>query len=186
MALPTPADAKSYLRIETTAEDTLIGDLVAQATGAVQSYVSVPLVARLETFTVEGRGIRHALVLDAESIDASAGVTVVDGNGTTVDASTYRVDARTGILYALPGYCFVCFPYTVTVTWGLSTRLDYAVEVEPVLRAAILDVVADRYQRRNPAASSESSGGGVATAYDPKGMPQRVCDALDPYARVPR
>lgn len=186
MALPTLADAKSYLRIETTAEDALVTDLVAQATGAVQSYVSVPLAAREETFVVEGSGIRRAIGIPASALDTGKSITVVDANGTTLDASTYRVDARAGILYAQPGSCFADFPYTVTLTWGLSARLDYDTEVEPVLRSAVLDVVADRYQRRNPAATSESSGGGVATAYGPHGMPMRVCQMLDPLARVPR
>jgi hypothetical protein len=41
-------------------------------------------------------------------------------------------------------------------------------------------VVADRYQRRNPAATNEDAGGGVADSYT-GGLPQRVQDMLAPW-----
>ena len=186
MALPAVSDLTDYLRIDGSAEATLLSRTLASAQGAVESYVSAPLATRRESFVVEGRAPKRAIAVPAAPIDTTAGVTVTDGTGLAVDASAYRLDARTGILYAAAGGCFAAFPYTVDLTWGLGARADYADTVEPVLFGAILDVAADRYQRRNPAASSESAGGGVATAYGPKGLPQRVCDVLDPLTRLPR
>ena len=189
--LPVLADAKAYLRqTDTTAEDALIQQLLDRALGAAQAYLSRPIVAVQQTFVVEGTGLVKALAVPANPVDLTQPVTVVDGDGLTVDSSLYRVNAQLGTLrrtvsttvLAWP-WDWCVWPYTVTWTWGLSARSDYTITVAPTVGAAILDTVADLFQRRNPSASAESAGGGVSVslAGGRYGLTPRACALLDPF-----
>ncbi len=67
---------------------------------------------------------------------------------------------------------------TTTVTTGtarvaLSTLGDYTGRYEGLASSWILDVVADRWRRRNPNATSESAAG-ISVSYDSEGLPPRV------------
>jgi hypothetical protein len=186
-ALPLLSDAKAYLRAtDSGAEDALILQLLDRATGAAQAYLARPILARTDTLVVElGPQGRPVLPVGASPIDTTQPITVVDGNGVTIDASSFRVNASLGLLMRLNGLCWDTYPYTVTLTWGLSARADFDTIVGPTVGAAILDAVADWFQRRNPAATSESAGGFVGTEYAKQpGLPPRVKEALDPYRLV--
>jgi hypothetical protein len=119
---------------------------------------------------------------------SGAPVTVVDADGETVDSSRFTAVGASGRITAAAGYPFTDgAPYTVTAVVGLSLRPDYGEAVEPVMAGAIIDWAADLYQRRNPAASYESGGGGVAVNYNEtasKTMPSRIRVTLDPWKRV--
>jgi hypothetical protein len=111
------------------------------------------------------------------SIDA---LELTDDDGDVlVEDSDYRIDLRTGRITGI-NRGFATWPYSITATVGLSAHPDYELRIEPVINAAILDLAADLYQRRSPAATSESTGGGVSTSYA-VGMPQRVKDMLAPF-----
>jgi len=184
MTLPVAADLKSYLRLETTDEDTLCDALISRAQAMIETYIGRPLVALAGLVTVDD-AITHELYgrvttlqTDIWPIDAAA-VSIVDGDGETVDPATYRVVAARGQIVGLPGTSFVHGPFTITYTAGLSTDPFYASRIEPLAGAAILDVAADLYQRRNPASTQEAAGGGVSTSYKTDTLPERVCRMLD-------
>lgn len=184
MTLPVTADLKSYLRLETTDEDTLCDALLARAQAAVETYIGRPLVAVPDLVTVDEAvtqelyGRVTTLQTDLWPINA-ASVAVGDVDGVAVDPTTYRVVAARGQIVGLPGVSFVHGPYTITYTAGLSTDPFYATRIEPLASAAILDTAADLFQRRNPAATQEASGGGVSTSYAVTQLPERVCRMLD-------
>jgi len=194
--LPDVADAKAYLRAtDSGAEDTLIQQLLDRAYGAVQRYLCRPIQTRQQTFVIEGRSRVPARVLDvgASPIDTTQPITIVDGNNVTLATTSYRADAELGLIYravapasASFGLCWAAWPYTVTLTWGLSARVDWTDTVAPAVGGAILDVAADLFQRRAPAASAESAGGGVSASWagGRYGLPTRVCAVLDPFRMV--
>ena len=192
MALPTRDELRTYLRIETEVEDDLLDRLLAQAIASVEAYIRQPIEARAVTFTVYptwSGGTVRTLRLLLPYAPIGDPVTVADDDGTALVAETdYTVQPATGRLLAVSsGAGFGTGPYTVTATVGLSLRDDYATAVEPAISAAIIDWAADLYQRRNPAASYESGGGGVAVNYNEtasKTMPSRIRVTLDPWRRV--
>ena len=49
MALPTLNDLKSYLRVETTAEDSLMQALLARAQAMVENWTDTPITAVSQT-----------------------------------------------------------------------------------------------------------------------------------------
>lgn len=199
MALPTVPDLKRYLRIETSAEDVVLAGLLAGAIGRVRALLDRPIAATSTTYVVEDRRATALNVsrLSAERqgatflripdtpVAADPAVVITDANGDIVPAADYRLTPATGLLRAVNGL-FDAFPYTIVATVGLETRDDYDEGVEPVLGAAIIDVAADLYHRRNPAATAERAGGGAGVEYssDRPGIPGRVRDLLAPFARV--
>lgn len=200
MPLPTVLDLREYLRIETTVEDNLLGRLLAQARAAVEAYIRQP---------IEARPVTLPLVLDRGGTltfpiaPIAAPILVSSPNGAEVPSADYSVvNAGGRITLKATHLGFGAYgyggssgyfgeagmsEYTVSATAGLSLRDDYAVLIEPALSAAIIDWAADLYQRRNPAASYESGGGGVAVNYNEtasKTMPSRIRVTLDPWRRV--
>lgn len=185
MALVTTAEIKTYLRIEHTAEDTMLDSLLAWAKGLAQRVIGVPLAAgSARDFIDDGEMVRaygQRLALSVPKFpfttaDPDAPV-VVDADGDTVDAATYRLEPLSGRIIALDGYSFDNPPYTITAKVGLDAHPDYTEEIEPTLNLALLDLVADRYQRRNPAASSETDNG-KSVSFAGELIPARVWGAL--------
>jgi hypothetical protein len=197
MSLPTGTDLKTYLRIETTAEDALLDTLVAQATATVEAWLDRPILTVCLDFideaTPDDRAVRRLLV-PVYPLDPDA-LAIVDVDGTTVPATDYRVDALTGVIRGLVGVQFGNPPYTITADVGLQEHPQYATRIEPVLSRAIVDVAASWYHQRNPAAASVAAGGGVSThAFAGAGrgigdthdaeIPPRVRAQLAPYRLV--
>ena len=157
MALPTTADLKSYLRIESTAEDTLLGLLLGRAKAMLEGWIDCPITAESQSAVDRAESLEMpvlSLVFPRRPIGS---VSLVDAEGATVASTTYTVDARSGMLYAKAGEEFGAGPYTITAQVGLSLRADYA-RIEPLLNEMILDLAADLYQRRTPGAASEKAG----------------------------
>jgi hypothetical protein len=163
MALPTLPELKSYLRIESNEEDALCTLLVSRAVAMLELWMDVPITARSRTAFagVEGQHAARSLIFPGRPIGS---VTLVDVDGALVDPTTYTVDGASGIIYGKLGTVFVRGPYQVTAFCGLSLRSDYAA-LEPVVSQMILDVAADLYQRRTPAASNET-GAGTSISWD--------------------
>ena len=157
MALPTTADLKSYLRIETTAEDALLAQLLARAKAMLEGWIDCPITAESQTAVDRGETLDAPLLSLVFPRRPIGSVSLADADATAVSASVYTVDARSGMLYAKPAEQFTNPPYTITANCGLSLRADYA-RIEPLLSEMILDLAADLYQRRTPGAGSEKAG----------------------------
>ncbi len=158
MALPTVSDLKSYLRIETTAEDLLLSALLSRATAMLEMWIDTPITAVSQTAIdkaqTDGNPVR-SLVFPRRPCAVTA---VVDTDGTTVPAADYWTDGTSGVIYAKDYITFPYGPYTITANVGLSLRQDYA-RLEPLLNEAIIDLAADLYQRRTPGAATETAAG---------------------------
>lgn len=171
MALPTVQDLKDYLRIETDAEDTLLAALLVRAKVMLQQWTDTPIAASARTYIdppSEPPPLAPPLtqlVFPWRPINPDA-VTVVDADGTTVDDTTYRVDARSGMLIAKRGVVFTNPPYEITAEVGFVFWDDYATLIEPLLGQVIIDLAADLYARRTPMATSET-GAGTTISWDP-------------------
>lgn len=156
MALPTTADLKSYLRIETSAEDTLIAAILGRAKAMLEMWTDTPITATAQTSVDRADAVAMpvtSLIFPRRPCNVTA---VTDSEGTVVPATDYWADGRSGVIYGVDGVTFPYGPYTITATVGLSLRSDYAA-LEPLLNEAIIDLAADLYQRRTPGAASETA-----------------------------
>lgn len=190
MALPTVQNCKDYLRIEHSAEDAALSVWLTQSVALVENEIGRPVqVMTNRTWVLEcahdNISANKLLVplYPIASEDSSAGwddLTLTDADGTVlVEGTDYRLDIRTGVITGIDR-CFTNYPYTIVADVGLEALPEYATRIEPVMSAAILDVVADRYQRRSPAAITEATGGDVTTEYR-GGLPERVKELLRPW-----
>jgi len=184
---PTVAELKLYVRSQTTVDDALLTGLLARAVGRAERIIGSPIDARVQGFLISGSdrcgSPRHIIKVPASPIDVTTVPPVVlDAQGATVPASSYRADPD-GLLIALAGW-WDRWPYNVTVSWGLSLRPDYA-SVQPDLAQAIVDLAASWYEQRNAGASSETAGGGVRADYAKDAVPPRVLEVLVGLRRVP-
>jgi len=157
VALPSVADLKSYLRIESTAEDTLLAALMARAKAMLEGWIDVPITAETQTAIDRADALDvpvTSLVFPRRPCTITS---VVDTDGVTVAAADYWVDGTSSVIYG-KDVSFPYGPYTITASVGLSLRADYA-RIEPLISEAIIDLAADLYQRRTPGAASETAAG---------------------------
>lgn len=183
MALPTATDAKLYLRIETTAEDTLVAALLTRAQALIEQELGYPLTAAARTHVDyeerDNYGQRPRLALPGPFKTSSPTPLVSDKNENPVDSSDYIADARGMRLLAAEGVVFCARPYTIVATVGLSAHPDYSAKLEAVVSDAIIALVAHLYLNRNPAASSENDEGGTSKVVQLGRIPTAVMDIIN-------
>jgi uncharacterized phiE125 gp8 family phage protein len=187
VALPTLSDCKSYLRIETTDEDSLVTQLLARAQASVERVLGYALTAVSRAYTnysaVPCWLPTQQLPLPGPFKTSGPAPTVVDRDGTTVDATTYDLDNRGCKIRGKSGVWFSNGPYTITADIGLSAHPDYATQLEAVVATAIVDLVAHLYQNRNASISSQIDEGGSSVGMGGIGrqdpLPPRVLQYIE-------
>lgn len=196
MSLVTITECKAYCRVQSSAEDSLFTLWLASAIGSVQSYLRRPITAELRTFRIPQGDVcvtdtirlpiypvSPFLAGDSDSVGYAAAAVLTDADDVVIEDTDYFLDERIGVISAVTGVTFANYPYTVVATVGLSAHPDYATVIEPIINTAILDMVADAWARRNPAATSESESG-VTNSYGPYGIPPRFIEKLEPWRMV--
>jgi hypothetical protein len=162
-------DAKRYLRLQTDEENVLLQSLINSSIAAVEAWIGRPVEARSMTFVDSGMDLfdRPVAKLRVPVTPIAALTSVVDDDGTALDLTRLRTDVTTGLVSYKDKSMFMNGPYTITATVGLSASPQYQFGASAAIQQAVVDVVADLYQRRNPAASREAEGGGIAVDYNP-------------------
>ena len=183
MSLPDDIEIKSYLRISTDVEDDLIFSLNLSARAWVTSYLGVPLESEPRTF--KGRYPREGIRREAATqlvipvVPCSTTATITDFDDVEVDSTTYTIDERTGFVDTVPFEVFDSAPYQIVVNVGWQHHPSYDDNIDPILRQAILDLASDMWNRRNPGAEYEQSGGQVSITYTRADMPLRTKSLLE-------
>ena len=183
MALPTATDLKTYLKIETTADDTRLTALVARATQVIRAWLRRPITAEARTYTDWADsyyGARSLVIPDTPVETTTPAPVVTDADGETVDADTYRLDPEAGLIRGKDGTTFTNKPYTIAATVGLSVHTLYSAHIEPILSQVILEYAAELAMRPNPGVTQEAEAG-VATSWGPDAFPPRFHAALAPW-----
>lgn len=188
MAALTVQQVKDYLRIQHTAEDTLLAALVSRATAMVEAFLNRPIYNRSQTVVLRVggdpmRGGARLLFMPFYPLMTFTSLTAEEG--TAIAAEDLFVDLRCGTVEYKSGARFPMGRYTAVATGGLEAYDEFEPLIEPAINSAIMDTVADLYQRRNPAASAEREGGGVGVEY---GNSQRsgVADNFREDSLLPR
>lgn len=181
MALPAANDLKTYLRILTTAEDTLLASLMTRAQAQVEGFLQRPIIAAAVTDTICLEEAGTTLILPRWPVETDT-VTLTDPDGDAVADTDYTV-ALNGVITAADDVTFALGEWTAAYTQGWSAHPRYDDLYEPLIGAAILDMAADLYERRNPAIAQDASGGGVSRTWK-GGVAERIRDTLRPMLRM--
>lgn len=187
MALATAQECKDYLRVQTTAEDTLFTSMRARAIAAIEQELGYPLTSVAHTHVDycdrDNFGQDPVLALPGPFKLTSPAPVVTDVDGSTFDSAGYTLDARGMKIRAKIGYSFNRRPYTIVATVGLSEHPDYATRLEAIANQAIVDMVAHLYQNRSLGVNNEADEGGGSRTFSSIGspalIPKRVMDSID-------
>lgn len=154
-------DTKAYLRIQTDEENTLLLALLNAGVAMVESYLGRPIEARSVTYIDDVPQPTSKLWFPMTPVGAVT--EVVNPDGDTLDLDDVTVNVSTGVI-TFPS-TLMAGAYTITATVGLSLSQSYTLGASAAIQQAVVDTVADLYQRRNPAAMREAEGGGIAVDY---------------------
>lgn len=175
MSLPDFEELKAFLRVTTEVEDELIESILDSASAWVRGFYHVPLDSQARTFRGLWPKMGAQRELDTRLIvpvhPCAETATITDGDEDTVDSTTYYIDPRTGFVEAKRFESFWNPPYDIVVDVGWEEHPEFADEVEPILRQAILWAGSTYYRNRNVAAIYEQSGGQVSITYTEEEIP---------------
>ena len=128
----TTSEAKDFIRVDTSADDTIIGQMITQARIWCENYISRDIVAKNRTLYLAS--VNERFVLPFSPVASISSVTV-EGTATT-DYETYGLDDTIIALNMLPSK-------EVKVTYVTSGQDD------SLLKQAISQLVATYYDNRN-------------------------------------
>lgn len=168
----TVDDAKAYLRVETTADDTLICALIHAARFSAESYLGRPILATTRTLYFDGwpsermpwwDGVREGAIgrdqqrfldLRLGGITSIGHVKTYDDadTATTMPSTDYYVDTERGRIHLRSGKTWpaatrVANAIEVSVTLGYA---DAAVVPRPIKQGLLVHVAALYENRENP------------------------------------
>ncbi|HEX6576656.1 MAG TPA: head-tail connector protein [Gemmatimonadaceae bacterium] len=175
MALPTGEDLKTYLRIETDAEDGLCDELVESATAHAESLIGRPIEPTQKTFaslrSIRDEYGRSVIYLPEYPVSLNPALVLKDENDDTVSAGDYTV-VDSGRITSVAGKSFASWPYQATATVGLALSIDYERKYEPMLRTLILGLASIAYKQRDPNVTNDSNlGVSWASNENTEGLP---------------
>ena len=171
------AEAKAHLRVDGTAEDTLIASLIVTARLNVEAAAGLALITQGWSYFFDAWPRGRALKLPLRPVQAVAAVRLFDENGasTALDPATYLLDGagmpprlvRQGALHwPRPGRVANGIEVAFTAGYG-----NAAADVPGPIRQAILLLVAHWYEHRSP----------VEVGPQAEPVPDMVATLLAPY-----
>lgn len=194
--LLTLDQAKAYLGITDTPStelgatfenariDTLVGDLIAEAEGKLQSYLETTIEAsEAETLVSSGK---RAVRLPHYPLDPATPVLVTNETDSLEIASTmFRVNEGRGSVSFL-GYVGVPQNkvYKVVSSGGLEFLPNWEQSAKLDLQGSIRDYVAWRYNNREPGIKRQSEGAGLSKEFEEGELPSRIRDVWINYRPI--
>jgi len=128
----TTSEAKDFIRVDTSADDTIIGQMITQARIWCENFISRDIVAKNRTLYLAS--VNERFVLPFSPVASISSITV-EGTATT-DYETYGLDDTIVSLNMLPSK-------EVKVTYITSGQND------SLLKQAISQLVGTYYDNRN-------------------------------------
>lgn len=158
----TVQEVKDFLRVDSDAEDTLLGVLIDAATEVAQHYLGRFLLTTVieefyDFFPVYKTGVdpfqgdRNIIYLSRGPVQSVASVKYIDGNGDeqTVTATDYRTDLVSEPARIMPDYGWYGTKDTVNaVIVRYTSGYTQASDVPANIKVALLLIIAEMYEKR--------------------------------------
>jgi uncharacterized phiE125 gp8 family phage protein len=175
----TVAEAKAHMRIDTDAEDILIGSLVLTSRLHIETALSLALITQSWKLTLDRWPQSREIELPLAPLRSVGGVRVIDasGNATTVSDQSYLVDVASrpprliwnNSVPPLPGRAAKGIEIDLTAGFG-----DSAASVPAPLKHAILMLTAHWYEHRDPREIGQ----------DGARIPDAISDLITPFRTI--
>lgn len=154
-------EAKLHLRVDSTADDSLITALITAAREYVEAFTGRALITQTWDYILDAWPSGDEIVIPLPPLQSVTSVTYrdSDGNTSTVSSSTYTVDtdSEPGRVVLLTGYTWPST--TLYAVGGVRVRFvagygDNASDVPQALRQAMLLLVGHWYENREDATTA--------------------------------
>jgi len=175
----TVSEAKAHLRVDGTAEDTLIGSLILTSRLHIEAALGLALMTQSWRLTLDAWPNGRELELPLRPLQSLASVKVLSADGTAeaVPSSAYVVDVD-----GMPPRIVRnngSWPQLERAVNGIEIEFtagfgDGAADVPAPIRQALLMLVAHWYERRDP----------IEVGSRETAIPAAVSDLLAPYRAV--
>jgi uncharacterized phiE125 gp8 family phage protein len=176
----TLAEAKAHLRIDGTAEDTLIASLIITSRLHIEAALGLALITQAWSYFIDAWPLGAELTLPLRPVDSVVAVKLYAADETVsiVPADTYLLDGA-GSPPRLVRKASLVWPKPGRVANGIEIAFvagfgDTAADVPAPLRQAILLLVAHWHEHREP----------IAIGAPGVPVPPMVADLLQPYRRI--
>ena len=174
------AEAKAHLRIDGSAEDTLISSLIITSRLHIEAALGLALITQSWSYFLDAWPEGPELALPLRPIQSISAVKLyaADESVTVVPADTYLLDGaatptrlvrRAGLPWPIPSRAANGIEIALVAGYG-----DAAADVPAPIRQAILLLVAHWHEHREPIAIGAPSAP----------VPSMVSELLQPYRRV--
>lgn len=158
----TVQEVKDFLRVDSDAEDTLLGVLIDAATEVAQHYLGRFLLTTVveefyDFFPVYKTGVdpfqgdRNIIYLSRGPVQSVASVKYIDGNGDeqTVTSTDYRTDLVSEPARIMPDHGWYGTKDTVNaVIVRYTSGYTQASDVPANIKVALLLIIAEMYEKR--------------------------------------
>jgi len=175
----TVSEAKAHLRVDGTAEDTLIGSLILTSRLHIEAALGLALMTQSWRLTLDAWPNGRELELPLRPLRSLTSVKIVaaDGTAETIPSSSYVVDidgtpprlVRNGGSWPQPEKAANGIEIEFTAGFG-----DEAADVPAPIRQALLMLIAHWYEHRDP----------IEVGSRETLIPAAVSDLLAPYRTV--
>ena len=176
----TLAEAKAHLRVDTTAEDTLIASLIVTSRLHVEAAVGLALISQGWSYVLDDWPPGSALKLPLRPVQSIAAVRLYDEDAvvTTLPAGSYFLDGA-GVPPRLVRRGALVWPKPGRIANGIEIAFiagygNAAADVPAPIRQAILLLVAHWYDHRSP----------VEIGHLAEPVPDMVSELLAPYRSI--
>ena len=176
----TLAEAKTHLRVDGSAEDTLIGSLIITSRLHVEAALGLGLITQSWSYFLDAWPAGHQLSLPLRPVQSIAAVRLyaADESVATVAADTYLLDGA-ATPARLVGRANLTWPKPGRTANGIEIAFvggygNAPIDVPAPIRHAILLLVAHWHEHREPVAIGETNAS----------VPSTVSDLLHPYRWV--
>ncbi len=172
------ADAKAHLRIDDPAEDTYVQALIVSARVRVEVETRRALITQSWTQTLDRWPDDAIVALQMAPVQAITAVTVRDADDVQqpVDPTAYRLDGESHpprVVFNAPVAAPATPPAGIAIAFTAGYG-DTAADVPADIRHAILLMIADWFEHRDP----------LFGASDKARLPARVAAVLNSYRMV--
>ena len=194
MAYASVAQLRAYMGLDVNDDDPLLESLLTRAQFAIDNYTHRTFEAAADTtklFDAEQDTSDHYMVLDWTPyvLDLCQITTVINGDGTSISASSYVTNPRNqtpwyGLRFKLNSGLYWTFDQDPENAISITGRWAYSVTAPADIVHATVRMATYMYRQKDANTFDVTAIPGAGVIEVPQGMPRDVGKILEPYRRL--
>ena len=194
MAYASVAQLRAYMGLDVNDDDPLLESLLTRAQFAIDNYTHRTFEAAADTtklFDAEQDTSDHYMVLDWTPyvLDLCQITTVINGDGTSISASSYVTNPRNqtpwyGLRFKLNSGLYWTFDQDPENAISITGRWAYSVTAPADIVHATVRMATYMYRQKDANTFDVTAIPGAGVIEVPQGIPRDVGKLLEPYRRL--